>query len=160
MAGKMLVERTIFCLWRAGRDAPPRGGPDRRKRMGGWTATGQEQDAGKAHKAWRDSTGRRQARAGGYDGILSGMRSSVSFSGRVAAKGGDGGCRDGAGVGADSRKRHAGPEDIPPGAESPGRMERGLRAGQTFRMGRRPRPPVTHGASRASAAMRAGLRDS
>lgn len=54
----------------------------------GWTATGQEQDAGKAHKAWRDSTGRRQARAGGYDGILSGMRSSVSFSGRVAAKAG------------------------------------------------------------------------
>ena len=35
MAGKMLVERTIFCLWRAGRDAPPRGCPDRGKRMGG-----------------------------------------------------------------------------------------------------------------------------
>ena len=34
MAGKMLVERTIFCRWRAGREAPPRGGPDRRKRMG------------------------------------------------------------------------------------------------------------------------------
>ena len=34
MAGKMLVERTIFCLWRAGRDVLPRRGPDRGKRMG------------------------------------------------------------------------------------------------------------------------------
>lgn len=68
------------------------------------------------------------------------MRSSVSFSGRVAVEAGNGGYRNGRTLHRRPGKEHRGPGDIPPGAESPGRMERGLRTGQTFRMGSQAAP--------------------
>ena len=101
----------------------------------GWTATGQGQARGKAHNAWRDSTGRRQARAGGYDGILSGMCSSVSFSGRVAAKAGQWRLPEREDVAQTAREGAYGSRRHPSGRSRRAGWSGSLRTGQTFRMG-------------------------
>lgn len=115
MAGKMLVERTIFCLWRAGRDAPPRGGPDRGKRMGDERRQGRSrtQERRIKHGGTVRGGGRQEPEA--MMGFYPGCAPLCPFQGGWRQRRGNGGCRNGRMLHRRPGKEHTGPGDVPPG---------------------------------------------
>ena len=135
MAGKMLVERTIFCLWRAGREALPRRGPDRRKRMwDGLRQAGPGQGKGAREPCCRERIGNPRQEGGGREAEGQ-MQSLGLFQGRVAAKAGQWRLPGRGGRCADSRKGIRGPETSLPRRSRRAGWSGSLRTGQTFRMG-------------------------